>query len=71
MAALPVIMEGEVTSQCESPNIGMPIGLAIIRDGRRRMGEKLIASSPVTGAEVQIEICDPVFIDPEGERLRG
>ena len=69
--ARPVPIEGEVTSRCESPNVGMPIGLALIKDGRNRMGEKLIASSPVAGIDVKIKICDPVFVDPKGERLRG
>jgi heterotetrameric sarcosine oxidase alpha subunit len=70
-AARPVIMEGEVTSVCESPNVGMPIGLALVKDGRARIGEKLIAASPVMATNVAVEICDPVFIDPAGERLHG
>jgi len=70
-AARPVIMEGEVTSTCESPNVGSPIGLALLKNGRARIGEKLIASSPVMGVHIAVEICDPVFIDPTGERLHG
>ena len=70
-APRPVIMQGEVTSQCESPNIGGPIGLGILTNGRARMGERLIAASPLTDTFVEVEVCAPVFIDPEGERLRG
>lgn len=67
----PVPIEGEVTSQCESPNVGSPIGLGMLKGGRGRHGETLIASSPVTDQHVPVVVCDPVFIDPEGERLRG
>ncbi len=67
----PVPSEGQVTSNCESPNVGMPIGLALVKDGRRRQGDVLTAASPITGQYVQVEICAPVFVDPDGERLRG
>lgn len=67
----PVPIEGEVTSQCESPNVESPIGLGILKSGRQRHGEKLIATSPLTGQDVPVVVCDPIFIDPEGERLRG
>ena len=70
-APRPVKMEGEVTSQCESPNVGMPIGLGILENGRARIGETLIAASPLTDLHVPVVVCAPIFIDPEGERLRG
>ncbi len=67
----PVPMLGEVTSNCYSPNLGHPIGLGLVADGRDRHGETLVACSPVTGQQVAVRIADPVFVDPEGERLRG
>ena len=67
----PVPIEGEVTSQCESPHVGSPIGLGMLKSGRQRHGETLIATSPVTGQDVPVMVCDPIFVDPEGERLRG
>ena len=70
-APRPVRMLGEVTSQCESPNVDSPIGLGILSNGRARMGETLIAASPLTDKHVPVVVCEPVFIDPEGERLRG
>lgn len=70
-AARPVPIEGEVTSQCESPHVGSPIGLGLLKSGRQRHGETLVATSPVTGQNTRVVICDPIFIDPEGERLRG
>ncbi|MDP6884132.1 MAG: glycine cleavage T C-terminal barrel domain-containing protein, partial [Rhodospirillales bacterium] len=68
---LPKPMIGEVTSACYSPNLKTPIGLAIITAGRARLGETLYALSPMRGERVAVTIADPVFIDPEGERLRA
>ena len=64
-------MLGEVTSSCYSPNLRHPIALAIVADGRRHHGETLHAVSPVTDEAVKVRVTDPVFIDPEKERLRG
>jgi heterotetrameric sarcosine oxidase alpha subunit len=64
-------MIGEVTSACYSPNLEMPIGLGIVAAGRARMGETLYALSPMRGERVAVTVTNPVFIDPEGERLRA
>ena len=69
--ALPNPMLGEVTSNCYSPNLGHPIGLGIVANGRERDGEVLHAVSPVTNQSVQVRITSPVFFDPQGERLHG
>ena len=62
---------GHVTSAVHSPNLGAEIALAVLRDGRSRIGEKLIAASPVTGESVGVEVCDPVFFDPGNARARA
>ena len=62
---------GHVTSAVHSPNLGAEIALALLRDGRSRTGEKLIAASPVTRESVRVEVCDPVFFDPESARARA
>ncbi len=67
----PVTMQGEVTSQCMSPNLGHPIALALINGGAKRHGETLQAHSPLTGESVAVTVTHPIFIDPQGERLRG
>ena len=69
--ALPNPMIGEVTSACYSPNLGTPIGLGIVATGRTRMGETLYALSPMRGETVAVTVTNPVFIDPEGVRLRA
>ena len=62
---------GHVTSAAHSPNLGAEIALALVRDGRSRTGERLIAASPVTRENVRVEVCDPVFFDPESARARA
>jgi len=67
----PVDMQGEVTSNAYSPNLGHPIALGLLRDGRERHGETLHAHSPVTGETVAVFVTEPCFIDLKGERLRA
>jgi sarcosine oxidase subunit alpha len=69
--ALPNPMLGHVTSWCDSPNACASIALALVSAGRRRHGETLWAVSPLAGAKVEVTVGPPVFIDPDGVRLRG
>ncbi len=69
--APPIPIQGEITSNCYSPNLGHPIGLALIDHGRERIGETTYAVSLLNGQSIKVEISNPVFIDPEGERLRA
>ncbi|GAB3684675.1 sarcosine oxidase subunit alpha family protein [Salinisphaera aquimarina] len=61
---------GHVTSACVSSELGHPIALALLADGRARHGEQLFALAPLTGECVRVSVKAPVFIDPDGERLR-
>ena len=63
--------QGHVTSVAYSPSLGHWIALGLLKDGRQRHGERLRAVDLLRGQEAQVEVCDPVFIDPQGERLRG
>ena len=63
--------EGYMTSVCFSPSLGCFVGLGFIRRGPERHGEKVRAVDPVRGRDVEVEICSPHFVDPEGERLRA
>lgn len=63
--------EGYVTSAAFSPTLGMPIALALLKRGPHRLGERVTVHDPVRGADVLAEVCDPVFVDPEGVRVRG
>ncbi len=58
---------GHVTSSYLSPTLGRSIAMALIEDGRARMGE--ILDFPVGDpAPVRARVVSPVFLDPEGSR---
>jgi sarcosine oxidase subunit alpha len=59
---------GHVTSSYPG-TLGHSIALAMIADGRRRIGERLFV--PVPEGDVEVEVVAPVFYDPAGERLNG
>ncbi|RBP65016.1 sarcosine oxidase subunit alpha [Brevibacterium sanguinis] len=69
LAAAPVPMVGHVTSSYDSAVLERPFGLALVENGRNRIGE--IVRTPVDGALVDVEITSPVFYDPEGNRRDG
>lgn len=68
---LPNPMVGEVTSACFSPNLDKPIALALVAGGRARAGETLYAMAPLQDSTVKVVVTGPVFVDPEGARLRA
>jgi heterotetrameric sarcosine oxidase alpha subunit len=63
--------QGYVTSICWSPTVGAWLGLAFLKDGRARVGEKVRLVDHLRGLDVICEVCHPVFHDPEGEKLRA
>jgi glycine cleavage system aminomethyltransferase T len=63
--------EGYMTSVAFSPMLGHWIGLGVLARGRQRIGQRVRAVDPVRNGDVEAEICNPVFFDPEGTRLHG
>ncbi len=63
--------QGYITSAAFSPSVGSMIGLAFMKDGSNRLGEKMRLVSPVTDLTVDVEIVSSHFVDPEGERVRA
>jgi sarcosine oxidase subunit alpha len=63
--------QGYVTSVAFSPSLGHWIGLGLLARGPERLGQRVRAYDPVRGGDTLLEVCSPVFIDPQGERLRG
>lgn len=63
--------QGYVTSICWSPTVGAWLGLAFLKDGRARHGEKIRLVDHLRGLDVICEVTNPVFHDPEGEKLRA
>jgi len=62
---------GWVTSVADSPAMGSWIGLAYLQNGHNRHGQRVTAVYPLKDEAVEVEICDPIFFDPKGERLHG
>jgi heterotetrameric sarcosine oxidase alpha subunit len=67
----PVAMIGRITSACDSPTLGYPIGLGFLAGGMARKGEVLHALFPLANQWTDVRVTDPVFYDPTGERLHG
>ena len=66
----PMTMVGHVSSSYYSPNLERSFALGLVKGGRAKMGHKLL--SPLVGGKtVACTITRPVFLDPDGERLRG
>jgi glycine cleavage system aminomethyltransferase T len=63
--------QGYVTSVAWSPTLGTHLGLGFLLNGRARMGETVRMVDHLRKAEALCEVCDPVFLDPEGGRARG
>jgi sarcosine oxidase subunit alpha len=70
--AAPVASEsqGHITSVAYSAVFDRWIALAYLERGVARIGETLVAASPVRGTSIDVEVCSPLFFDPDGERLR-
>ncbi|KIN60399.1 Sarcosine oxidase, alpha subunit family [Sulfitobacter noctilucae] len=69
--AVRVNAKGHVSSVGYSPELGRMIGLGFFAAGPTRMGEVVRLVDHLRGVETEVEICHPVFVDPEGERARG
>ncbi|MBO6726894.1 MAG: sarcosine oxidase subunit alpha [Rhizobiaceae bacterium] len=66
----PMNMLGHVTSAYWSPTLGRSFALALIADGRARMGETLFVPMP-GGKTIEVEVTGTVFYDEAGEKLHG
>ncbi|QDY90031.1 sarcosine oxidase subunit alpha family protein [Arthrobacter sp. UKPF54-2] len=65
----PVPMQGFVTSSYHSAALGRSFGLALIKNGRNRIGETMVA---VSGDQlVDVVVAETVLFDPEGTRKDG
>ena len=62
---------GYVTSSTPSVELEGWVGLALLAGGRRRLGERLLAVSPIHEATTEIEIVSPHMLDPENRRVRS
>jgi len=65
----PVPMVGHVTSSYMSPNMGRSIALAMVKNGRARVGARLLVA--MADKAIPVSVVRPVFFDPEGGRFDG
>ena len=63
--------QGYVTSVGPSATLGHWIGLGFIKRGSERRGEVVRFVDHLRDRDILVEICDPVFVDREGGRMRG
>jgi sarcosine oxidase subunit alpha len=63
--------EGYMTSVAYSPILGCWIGLGLLKHGPARIGQRVRAYDPLRGQDFEVEVCSPIFFDPEGARLHG
>ncbi|MCB8838370.1 sarcosine oxidase subunit alpha family protein [Aurantimonas sp. VKM B-3413] len=64
---IPMKMIGHVTSSYASANCGRSIAMAMIADGRARMGETLYVTTPTGFTEAVVS--SSVFLQPEGAKV--
>ncbi len=63
--------QGYVTSVCFSPTRNQWLGLGLVARGAERHGEVVRAHDPLRNESYDVELCNPVFYDPEGVRQRA
>ena len=70
-AKLPNPKLGHVSASCWSVEFDNPFSLAIIKDGKNMIGQKLFALSPLKNKTIPVEIVSSHYVDPKGERVRS
>ena len=63
--------QGYLTSVGFSPLFGKYLALGFLVNGRARIGERIRVVDRLRGVDVLAEVCDPVFHDKAGEKLRA
>ena len=63
--------EGYISSVGYSPSLQTYLGLGFLKNGRARHGETVRMVDHLRDVEALCEVCDPVFFDADGGRMRG
>ncbi len=63
----PIEMLGHVTSSYFSPNLNKSIALAVVKNGKKLKGKKLLV--PMEDKTINVTVSDFVFYDKQNERL--
>jgi sarcosine oxidase subunit alpha len=62
---------GYVTSSTPSVELEGWVGLALLADGRARVGTRVLGASLIHGELEELEVVSPHFVDPENQRVRA
>jgi len=62
---------GHISSSCWSAEYNNPFSLAILKNGKNMIGEKLYAVFPLKNKIIPVEIVSSHYVDPKGERVRS
>jgi methylglutamate dehydrogenase subunit C len=65
----PATSFGHVTAACYSPALEKYIALALVKNGKSRIGTRAFASAPLRGEHLAVEIVSHHMFDPEGRRM--
>ena len=70
-AVAPIPKLGHVSSSCWSVEYNNPFSIAIIKDGKNKIGKNLYAVSPLKDISIPVEVVSSHYVDPEGTRVRS
>ena len=70
-ASLPNPKLGYISASCWSVEYDNPFSLAILKNGKNMIGEKLFVMSPLKNKIIPVEIVSSHYVDPKGERVRS
>ncbi len=70
-ASLPNPKLGHISASCWSVEYNNPFSLAILKEGKKRIGEKLYALSPIKNKNIPVEVVSSHYVDSKGERVRS
>ncbi|MBO6716508.1 MAG: sarcosine oxidase subunit alpha family protein [Rhizobiaceae bacterium] len=62
---------GHITAVCYSPALSKYIGLALVKGGKARHGQRAFTADPLRGRYGPVEIVSHHFFDPDGSRMHG
>jgi len=71
MAPIPNPKLGYISASCWSVEYDNPFSLAILKDGKNMIGQKLFAMSPLKNKTIPVEIVSSHYVDPKGVRVRS
>ena len=63
--------QGRLTAAIDSPTLGQPLALALLRNGHQRMDETLWAVSPLEQQSTEVVVTAACFVDSDGSRVHG